>query len=64
MKIKQNGQKGEFFSTFLGTLGASLLGDLLRGVGVIRLGKGATRMSQGGRRQIRVVQDFQCHFIR
>ena len=55
MKIKQNGQKGGFFSTFLGTLGASLLGDLLRGEGGIRLGKGATKTSQGGRRQIRVV---------
>ena len=33
-------QKGGFFSIFLGTLAASLLGNLLIGKGVYRAGKG------------------------
>ena len=33
-------QKGGFLSTLLGTLGASLLGDLLIGKGIYRVGKG------------------------
>ena len=33
-------QKGEFLSTLLGTLGASLLGNRLTGRGVYRAGKG------------------------
>ena len=33
-------QKGEFFSMLLGTLGASLLGNLLTGKGIYRAGKG------------------------
>ena len=36
----------------LGTLGASLLGNLLIGKGIIRAGKGT----------IRAAQDFYCHF--
>ena len=34
------GQKGRFLSMLLGTLGASLLGNLLTGKGVYRAGKG------------------------
>ena len=33
-------QKGGFLSTLLGTLGASLLGNILTGLGVNRAGKG------------------------
>ena len=33
-------QKGGFLSMLLGTLGASLLGNLLRGKGIHRAGKG------------------------
>ena len=33
-------QKGGFFSMLLGTLGASLLGNLLTGKGIFRAGKG------------------------
>ena len=33
-------QKGEFLSMLLGTLGASLLGNLLTGKGIYRAGKG------------------------
>ena len=34
------GQKGGFLSMLLGTLGASLLGNILTGRGIIRAGKG------------------------
>ena len=44
-------QKGGFLSTILGTLGASLLGDLLTkhlsGRGVIRAGEGTVRAGYG-----------------
>ena len=33
-------QKGGFFSMLLGTLGASLLGNLLTGIGIVRTGSG------------------------
>ena len=36
-------QTGEFLSMLLGTLGASLLGNLLTGKGIIRAGKGAKK---------------------
>ena len=38
MKFKE--QKGGFLSMLLGTLGASLLGNLLMGKGIYRAGKG------------------------
>ena len=38
-------QKGGFLSVLLGTLGASLLGNLLAGKGTIRAGEGATETS-------------------
>ena len=43
-------QKGGFFSMLLGTLGASLLGNLLTGKGVYRAGKGKriNRADEGG----------------
>ena len=37
-KIKE--QKGEFLSMLLGTLGASLLGNILAGKGILRAGSG------------------------
>ena len=40
-------QKGGFLSMLLGTLGASLLGNLLTGRGVNKKGKGAIATSQG-----------------
>ena len=36
-------QKGGFLSMLLGTLGASLLGNLLAGKGTIRVGEGTVR---------------------
>ena len=40
IKNKTKEQKGEFFSMLLGTLGASLLGNLLAGKGIVRAGSG------------------------
>ena len=40
VKNKTKEQKGGFLSMLLGTLGASLLGNLLTGKGVIRAGSG------------------------
>ena len=44
-------QKGGFIGILLGTLGASLLGNLLMGKGVIRSGEGTAIAGQ----------DFYCH---
>ena len=47
-------QRGGFLSMLLGTLGASLLGDVLSkglsGRGVIRAGEGAIRVGEGSKR--------------
>ena len=47
-------QRGGFLSMLLGTLGASLLGDILSkglsGKGVIRAGEGTIRASYGSKR--------------
>ena len=40
-------QKGGFLSMLLGTLGASLLGNLLNGKGIRRDGEGIVRAGQG-----------------
>ena len=42
-------QKSGFLSTLLGTLCASLLGNMLAGRGVIRAGKGAIRAGYGSK---------------
>ena len=47
----KEGQKGGFLGMLLGTLGASLLGNLLTGKGIFRAGEGA----------IRADQDFWCY---
>ena len=43
LKTEVKEQKGGFLSMLIGTLGASLLGNMLAGRGVIRAGKGAIR---------------------
>ena len=43
-------QRGGFLSMLLGTLGASLLGDILSGKGVIRAGEGTIRAGYGSER--------------
>ena len=44
-------QKGGFRSMLLGTLGASLLGDILTGRGINRAGEGVIRAGYGNKRQ-------------
>ena len=43
-------QRGGFLSMLLGTLGASLLGDILSGKGVTRAGEGRIRAGYGSKR--------------
>ena len=43
-------QRGGFLSMLLGTLGASLLGDILSGKGVIRAGEVTIRAGYGSKR--------------
>ena len=42
-------QKGGFLSMLLGTLGPSLLGDMLFGKGVMRAGEGTARVGYGSK---------------
>ena len=42
-------QRGGFLSMLLGTLGASLLGNLLLGKGIMRAGEGIVRAAEGNR---------------
>ena len=46
IKNKQKKQRGGFLSTLFGTLGASLLGNLLTGESTIRAAEGTIRASQ------------------
>ena len=47
VKNETKKQKGGFLSMFLGTLGASLLGNLLTGKGVVRAGYGNKNKGKG-----------------
>ena len=47
IKNEAKEQKGGFISMLLGTLGASLLGNMLAGKGVIRAGEGTIRAGYG-----------------
>ena len=49
MKLKK--QRGWFLSMLLGTLGASLLGNILVGKGINRAGEGIVRAGYGNNRQ-------------
>ena len=55
--IKNEGkeQNGESLGMLSGTWGASLFGNMLVGIGVIRAGKGVIRASEG--------KNFQCLLI-
>ena len=44
-------QRGGFLSMLLGTLGASLLGNLLTGKGIIRAGDGIVRAGEGSKKK-------------
>ena len=46
IKNEAKKQKGEFLGILLGTLCASLLGNLLTGKGTIRAGEGSSRTGQ------------------
>ena len=50
IKNEANEQKSGFLSMLLCTLGASLLGDMLTGKGVIRAGEGTARVGYGSTR--------------
>ena len=55
IKNETKERKGRFLGMLLGTLGASLLGNLLQGNRVIRAGEGTIRSGEG---KIRAGQDF------
>ena len=44
-------QRGGFLSMLLGTLGASLLGNLLTGKGMMRAGEGIVRAGDGAKKK-------------
>ena len=46
-------QRGGFLSMLLGTLGASLLGNLLAGKGMMRGGKGIVRAGEGAKKTLK-----------
>ena len=50
IKNEEKEQKGGFLSMLLGTLGASLLGNMLADKGAMRDGKGTVRVSYGSKR--------------
>ena len=47
IKNETKERKGGFLSMLLGTLGASLLGNLLKGKGIVRAGEGIVRAGYG-----------------
>ena len=49
IKNEAKEQKGGFLTMLLGTLGASLLGDVLFGKGFIRAGEGTARVGYGSK---------------
>ena len=52
IKNETKKQKGGFLSMLLGTLGASLLGNLLRGKRTVRAGKGFLRAGEGIKKKL------------
>ena len=69
IKNETKEQKGGFLSMLLGTLGATLLGNLLSGKGIARAGSG--RLSKKGKGPVRAgydrssqnKMDFSCRLI-
>ena len=53
IKNEAKEQKGGFPSMLLGTLGASLLGNMLAGKGVIRAGEGTIRAGYGSKSSLK-----------
>ena len=56
-------QKGGFLSMLLGTLGASLLGNMLAGKGVIRAGEGTAKVGYGSKRSSLKDLQFKKNFF-
>ena len=50
IKNEAKEEKGGFLSILLGTLGASLLGNMLTDKGVIKAGEGTARVGYGSKR--------------
>ena len=50
IKNEAKKQKGGFLSMLLGTIGASLLGNMLAGKAVMRAGEGTVRVGYGSKR--------------
>ena len=50
--------RGGFLSMLLGTLGASLLGNLLTGKGIMRAGDGIVRAGEGSKKQTKFAITF------
>ena len=51
-------QRGGFLSMLLGTLGASLLGNLLTGKGMMRAGEGIARAGEGAKKNSKFAVTF------
>ena len=51
-------QRGRFLSMLLGTLGASLLGNLLTGKGMMRAGEGIVRVGEGAKKKSKFAVTF------
>ena len=51
-------QRGGFFSMLLGTLGASLLGNLLTDKGMMRAGEGIVRAGEGAKKTLNSLLPF------
>ena len=63
IKNEAKKQKGRFLSMLLGTLGASLLGNMLAGKGVTRTGEGTARVGYGSKRSsFKKIFDFTTSF--
>ena len=52
IKNEMKGQKDDFLSMLLGTLGASLLGNLLTGKGTVRAGEEFLRAREGIKKKV------------
>ena len=51
-------QRGGFLNILLGTLGASLLGNLLTGKGIMRAGDGIVRVGEGNKKKTKFTITF------
>ena len=64
IKNETTEQKGEFLSLLLGTLGASLLGNLLTGKGILRAGSGLLCMEIKKEKELQELEQKKKGIIR